>query len=475
MKKLIAMILTLAMVLSLAACGEKKSDEKKETEPAAPDGETLELELCSLVYDPAAWTYSEDSVYKNKEYAEVNMQIPDGEDGYIVNLQLQVSLTDAGGFRDNLSSNGFDAYKYAVDNAYPLTDVGGVACLSVEGEFWGEGYIRYIGRDEARSVSVWVEVCGAYDDPRVEQLLKGLTIHAEDIGNQDGPWPWEGEAFTSDGGAAGVGAYSVSSQWIPISKCITTIETFDHGVTVAGDKVYLLVNGVLQQYAFDGASLTYEKDLLEKGDFRQLQATDDGTVWASGFAEALVGLQSGTETFRTEDYDYVTMAPSGQWGISWFSGSDCQKIILSGDSFTTVNVAFPQVSSISTLIIDEEYIYIAGQAADESGHKVFVYDPDGVLKLVLEGEGGEALGCITYIAKTANGFIGLDGNLRNVVLWEPDGTFIGALPDGDLFDTAYPWFCGGAKLHDGSILVIMTEDRADESAMELVAFKLTGF
>ena len=31
------------------------------------------------------------------------------------------------------------------------------------------------------------------------------------------------------------------------------------------------------------------------------------------------------------------------------------------------------------------------------------------------------------------------------------------------------------KLADGSILAIMTEDRADESAMELVAFKLSGF
>ena len=44
-----------------------------------------------------------------------------------------------------------------------------------------------------------------------------------------------------------------------------------------------------------------------------------------------------------------------------------------------------------------------------------------------------------------------------------------------LFGTSYPWFCGGVKLADGSILAIMTEDRADESAMELVAFKLSGF
>ena len=57
----------------------------------------------------------------------------------------------------------------------------------------------------------------------------------------------------------------------------------------------------------------------------------------------------------------------------------------------------------------------------------------------------------------------------------PDGTYIGAAEDSDLFGTSYPWFCGGVKLADGSILAIMTEDRADESAMELVAFKLSGF
>ena len=51
----------------------------------------------------------------------------------------------------------------------------------------------------------------------------------------------------------------------------------------------------------------------------------------------------------------------------------------------------------------------------------------------------------------------------------------GEADDSDLFGTSYPWFCGGVKLADGSILAIMTEDRADESAQELVAFKLSGF
>ena len=80
-----------------------------------------------------------------------------------------------------------------------------------------------------------------------------------------------------------------------------------------------------------------------------------------------------------------------------------------------------------------------------------------------------------FSASGATGFIGLDGNMREVVFWSADGTHMGALDDGDLFGTYYPWFCGGAVMDDGSILVVMTETRSDESAMELVAFKLSGF
>ena len=85
------------------------------------------------------------------------------------------------------------------------------------------------------------------------------------------------------------------------------------------------------------------------------------------------------------------------------------------------------------------------------------------------------MGSVTFVTETANGYLALDGNMREVVLWTKDGAYIGEADDSDLFGTSYPWFCGGTKLADGSILAIMTEDRADESAMELVAFKLSGF
>ena len=83
------------------------------------------------------------------------------------------------------------------------------------------------------------------------------------------------------------------------------------------------------------------------------------------------------------------------------------------------------------------------------------------------------LGSVTFTAKTANGFLAMDGNMREVVLWAADGTWLGAVEDSDLFGTYYPWFATGDVMDDGSILVVMTEDRADGSAMEAIAFKLS--
>ena len=65
--------------------------------------------------------------------------------------------------------------------------------------------------------------------------------------------------------------------------------------------------------------------------------------------------------------------------------------------------------------------------------------------------------------------------MREVVLWTADGTWIGAVDDGDLFGTSYPWIAAADIADDGSILVVMSEERADRSADEVLVFKLSGF
>ena len=45
----------------------------------------------------------------------------------------------------------------------------------------------------------------------------------------------------------------------------------------------------------------------------------------------------------------------------------------------------------------------------------------------------------------------------------------------DLFGAGYAWIAGAAKQDDGSILVALTQDRDDDSATELLLYRLSGF
>ena len=487
MKKLFAILLAGIMILSLVACGDENPDGPDNSKPSSigssnSDDEILsgadsqiETTLFALTYDDSVWNHIEDDLANDEDYCFANLQILDPEDPeyYLIDVKIEVSLDEPYDFREDLVYYGFDQYEYKVNNTYETVNVGGVDLLKYDD---GDETLVYFNRIEGAGATVYVDFDAVdIDDSRIEELLKGLTITLEDVGNVDGPWEWEGEAFSASDNIAMAGSYTVYSQWLPISECITTDETFDHAVAVVGSQAYILGDGTLKQYAYDGTSFAYEKDIAIAGDFDSIQSTEDGTIWISGFMEPLTSFKDGVQTGSYEGTDEVTMHPSGAWGISWFSGPECQKFTLSNGTLVASPITFAEVSTISSLHVDENYIYVCGFSADNSGHRVYVYNTDGALQMTLMDADGESLGSITYIAHTANGFLGLDGNMREVVLWGNDGAFIGTIDGSDLFGTEYPWFCGGTKLSDGGILVVMTEDRADKSAMELISFKLSGF
>ena len=475
MKKLFAMLLAAMMLLSLAACGgEPDTQEPENPETPAAEGTKLETSLWTLIYDDAVWSYEEDDLYDEEDYAELTLEIADG-DTYIVSVEICASIEDAEDFRDDLVDYEFDQYEYAVNNSYDLVSVGGVDCLQYEGEYFYEPYVRYFGRVEGASATVSVEISGECDDARVETLLAGLSFALEDIGNEDFPWAWDGEPFSAEDASVSVGGFTLNSQWLPLGNGVTTNETFDHFVAASGNRVYILTDGTLQYYELTDSALVFDDAKELEEEYGSINACSDGSLWLAGFMAPMVKLENGSQTGSFEDLDEVAMAPSGTWGISWFSGPECEKLVFNGNSVSKTAITFPEVDTISTLLVEEDCIYVCGYSADESGHKVYVYDPNGTLLLTLADENGEGLGSVTFVTKTENGYLGFDGNMRDVILWTLDGEYIGDASDGDLFSTGYPWFCSAVKLSDGSILAIMTDDRADSSAMELVAFRLSGF
>ena len=135
----------------------------------------------------------------------------------------------------------------------------------------------------------------------------------------------------------------------------------------------------------------------------------------------------------------------------------------------------------------EEYIRMADFFVDENTKEVYiqttivgvkVYDYEGNQLLKLGGadiSSPDRLGSITGMAETENGFVAADGNMREIQFWAKDGTHIGAISTDDIFGVGYPWLEDMQLLDDGSLLILLTQKRNDESANELMFFRLTGF
>ncbi|MBQ3182859.1 MAG: hypothetical protein IJB57_04250 [Clostridia bacterium] len=482
MKKFLALLLTAFMLIALVACtGGKAPAEDPDTpdKPAETAGDGLNTALFTLEFDKDVWTLDEESASDDEEYCSANLQIldPDDPEYYLINVDISANITDPYDFREDIVYYGFDQYEYAENNSYELVNVGGVDCLKYEGESWGETTVKYLGRAESAGATVEVAVSAEdVSDSRIATLLEGLKFTLADTGNEDGPWEWEGEPFSAEDASVAAGSFTVETKWLPINEYISTFETFEHDVAAVGNTVYILTEGTLKQYAYDGSALNYEKDIeLEEDGYDVILKTDDGSVWLTGGMNDLICIKDGAVAETYADLDTVAVSPDGTWGVSYFTSNECKMITFNGGTASATDITFAELDMVSYVKVDNDAFYVCGNAADESGHKVFIYNKDGVLqKTLCDGE-GEGLGSITYFAKTGNGYIGFDGNMRTVLLWDADGAFIAELEDSDLFGTSYPWFCGSDMLSDGSIITVMTEDRADESATELVAFIVKGF
>lgn len=485
MKKMIALLLALGMLLSLCACGEEDPTPASTaaqttapagtTEPASSADMTAIETIKFTVSYPAGdgWVYEADDATDDDTTSIVDLAILD-EDGYNeLAIRIYADQDDPSEYRESLYSRGYDAYALVEENAYDFVTVGGQELLQWDNSYGDTRY--YFGRNEAAGVNLSVKVEGDVEDARVKTVLDTLQFHLEDVGNVDGPWYWEGEPIQLESHSVMVGTYTLTSEFIPMAEPFITHETFDHDIEIVGDKAYILSDGTLKEYAYDGDGMTFVQDIALDDEFDNIDAAADGTLLLSGFMAPYTGYRDGSVVFSYDGPDYFAASPDGTWGLSYFTDpADVEKYTVSNGAMTSEPMPLAELTSVSQIWIDDTYIYVAGTSAETEAHTVFVYDHSGALQKTLEGEDG-SLGSITFVTKTANGYLGLDGNMRSVVLWNSDGTYLGEADDGDLLGTYYPWFCAADLQSDGSIVMIMTEDRDDESAMELVAVRLTGF
>lgn len=489
-KKILTFVLAIGMLLSLAACGGEETpptDNPKATEQNTQPTETtapMETEpatqltvhentFFTVAYsEEDGWSLAEDDygIYDNGGDAYVRILDEEGYTDIVVTIRAEEE--DASAFRKALYVNGIDQMAYA-NGEIETTDVGGQAMLHVDQR---NGDRFYFGRNEAAGVYYTIDATD-WEDPRVPALVENITFKTPDNGNVDAPWPWEGEPFSAETKSEMVGTFTVTAQQLPLSESLVTYDIFKQNVEVIGDKVYLMSNYVLREYTLENNGLTFNREIPLEEDYEFVESAD-GNIVLSNHMKPVLGHDGENVVYSYDGPAKFSVAPDGTWGISWFySGDTCQKYTFRDGALVAEEFPFNEVKSMNTVCIDDRYILISGTPAEGSGHRVFVYDHSGVLQMELlsDPEATIGLGCITYVIRTANGFLGLDGNMRDVVLWTADGTWLGAIDASDLFSTGYPWISTADVMSDGSILVVMTQEREDKSGDEVIAFRLSGF
>ena len=461
---------------SAGAEQEYGTDEAASAESRDTSGTHMEMTLWDIYY-PEGWTENEDDKGDSETSSYGRLEYKQGDE-VLLSVGITATVEDCGGYRDFLHASGIDAHALVVDKSVEQETIGGVPCVVSETTSWGEPVLTYMGRDVGSGTTVKVSITGEYSDPEVDKLIKNLAFHLEDTGNEDYPWPWEGEAFSTDSEHSKMIAdTTITAVWVPFEEPLLAYDIFSGRIVSVGESLYVLLDNVLYEYTL-GDTLALKSTMELDDDYEEISADQSGNLYLTGFMSPMLTVKDGAVIATNDDIDKAVIHSSGTWGISWFYGSETEKVVFDGNKAS--KEAWPAITQdrLKTACLSENHIFLAGADVDTENEAIWILDTEGNQQMELGNQeyGGEqSLGSITNVQETENGFIGLDGNMRKVLFWKSDGSLLGSAEDSELFGTDYPWISTAARLSDGTMLVGLTEDRADKSATEFIVYRISGF
>ena len=496
MKKLPTLLLAILLSLSvLGGCGGGSTPTSTPVPtatatatptatPAPVDVETVDADFFSVSY-PEAWTYDEEGATISSSYANLKFSVYDATDSEKESYSVVINASEesAKSYRKNFISAGIDLRELA-DGNVPSITVDGIDFYESRA---GETY-RY--RHDASGVHYYIQFKSASstapDSAPFAELIEGISLNLTDEGETPVPWPWDGKAWEFTGSPQMAGTVTLTSEFLKADEPIILNNTMRTSFAVAGDTVYTVAGDEMTAYRIGNGTITLEQSAKLEEDIETIRTDSAGKLYLS---------QGIFESFVFEGFDkvaapgithYVVMHPSGTWGLTYWVNSDPMKFTVEDDIFreepwvlSDINKNETRVgplTSIDDLRITDSHIILSGGSAEESKKLVIVYDLAGTELFRLEDKPGNfGIGWVTGIIETPNGFLVTDGNMRDILLWNTAGAFIGTIDASKLFGAGYCWLEDVALLDDGSILVAISQERADKSADELLFFRLTGF
>lgn len=278
-----------------------------------------------------------------------------------------------------------------------------------------------------------------------------------------------------------LGTMPFHSEWIQFPEPYVVEDSFSPKIAAVGDYLFVLTDKKnLGKYKRDGEKLTLENSWTLENNYEILSKGPDNTFYLSSFMSPMIQMDiDGNKLAQYEDTDAVKMRPDGSGGIITWYGSTPEKLTLSSTAAIKEAVSSLEGYKVGSAGASASHLFLFGAAGEGQSNKVFVLDNDYNVALSLgndESMKDDTLGSVTDILETDNYYIALDGNMRNLVLWDKEGNFAGAVKDGDIFGTDYPWLCTATMADDGTMYIGLTEGREGENAKdELLIFTVSGF
>ncbi|MCL2672577.1 MAG: hypothetical protein FWF10_11180 [Clostridiales bacterium] len=497
-KKVLALLLALMLLLPLLACSGSETPPTNPTDPPivqevtpAPDPdpdppagfEVIDAGLFSVTC-PEGWTYNEEKSNIYEKSANLRFAVLGEDDKEIYGVTIDATPDSAKWYRRAFTGNGIDLRDLA-EGKLPGISIDGTTFYESKP---GETY-RY--RHDVSGVNYYVQFSGAKDADLnaapFSDIIAGITLHLTDTGEAVIPWPWEGEPWTPTLAPQMAGTFTLTAEYLEADHPIILNTIMDTSFTVVDDMIYTVTKHLFSAYRIGDGSVALQNSVVLEEDFELIRTDGTKQLYLSqGIWDIFVYDRFTRVNAPAIRHDLV-MHKSGEWGITFWVNADPMKVTVQDGIFREEPWVLSDLSKaetrtgffkmISDIRITDSYIIVAGSAADDSGHKIMVYDHNGNEKFVLENikEDRSGLGSVTGIVETPNGFLATDGNMRDIVLWNKNGTYIGSVDVKKLLGANYCWLEDMHQMNDDSILIAISQERADKSADELLFFRLTGF
>ena len=469
-----AALMLILLSFTLAACGREKTETHAGTEHTE-QGAEQDTELVSegsehseslepqkavwrekveeagfTVICPENWMYEEEDRSSYSIDTSAKFFVGESPERCNEKVCIWAAVGSANEFRLKAYRNGLSLQEYAAGEGEKRS-FGGMELTLCPG--WNTEKSVLLGRDEKSGITASIEVYGNLDGEDVQALLQGLTIHLEDQGRQDPPYPWEGKPFVPEIRTQTVGSFTIDAQYIPFQEPQAVAEDKAFRFVVQDDRLHLLNRRMLTSFLLQNDMLVEEAQLQLTEERRYLSSDHQGVLYASqGNSSVLVVRNQEEQTAGAEVQDELSMHPSGEWGISSYVGNDPQKITnqngeLHAAPWVLTNLHSEQkrqgiFRTLDGVFITDSHILVAGVARQDDGlqtKKIAVYDYDGKLKLMLDepGRDSDADMLSSYIAgmaETAHGFAAADALNGRIDFWDRDGAFIGSINAGEMQD-----------------------------------------